>query len=193
MRIQSRLLVLPLLISCAKPVATTGASTPASPHPDLHCPPGSIPAGKAPPLGLEVWCHAQGQPGKWLREGPSISWHDNQQRASEGLFSHGKPTGPWQYWYPTGQPMEQGSFAGGVKDGVWVTYHADGTRSAEGTMVDGKHHGEWSYWSSDGQSRTVGQWKLGKKDGIWNEMNAEDRAVAERLYRDGRLVSQKDL
>jgi antitoxin component YwqK of YwqJK toxin-antitoxin module len=89
--------------------------------------------------------------------------------------------------------MEQGSFAGGVKDGVWVSYHADGARSSEGKMIDGKQHGEWSYWSSDGQSRTVGQWKLGNKDGVWREMNAEDRAVAERLYRDGRLVSQKDL
>jgi len=181
-----------ILVGCAKPVAPTEAAS-VSPHPDLHCPALSIPAGKAPPAGHEVWCHALVQSGKWQREGPSISWHDNQQRESEGLYTRDKRTGPWQFWYPTGQSKEHGNFVGGVKEGAWISYHPDGARAAEGSMVDGKQHGAWTYWAEDGQSRTVGQWKLGHKDGVWHEMNAEDRVISERRYRDGRLVSQKGL
>jgi len=181
-----------IALGCAKP-ATQSDLGPVSPHPDLQCPALSIPAGKAPPVGYEVWCHTQGEPGKWLREGPSIAWHSNAQRASEGLYAAGKRTGPWQIWYPTGQPKEQGSYVGGVKEGVWTSYHPDGTRSSEGEMVQGQQHGAWNYWSPDGQSRTEGQWKLGEKDGVWHELDADDRKVSERVYRNGRLLTQKEL
>jgi len=182
-----------LVVACAKTAPPEEAAKIVNPHPDLHCPANTIPAGKAPPQGYKVWCHQQISPGKWVRQGPTITWHDNEERASEGLYARDRKTGPWQFWYPTGQPSQQGGFVGGVKDGVWVSYHSDGQRESEGQMVDGKQHGEWNYWAEDGQTRTVGSWNLGNKDGVWNDFNAEDRAITERVFRSGRLISQKGL
>ena len=183
-----------LLAGCPKNNEVEATAAIVNPHPDLHCPAETIPAGKAPPQGYNVWCRLwQDASGTWVRQGPSITWHANEQKESEGLFASGKQTGPWRYWYPTGQSEQQGSFIGGVKEGAWVTFHASGQKESEGAMVSGTHHGEWNYWAEDGPTRTLGSWNLGKKDGVWNDFNAEDRAITERIYRNGRLISQKGL
>lgn len=159
-------------------------------HPDLQCPPGTMPAGAAPPVGLEVWCQKPSTNGTtWLRHGPVISWHSNEQRRLEGAYLEGKETGAWLYWYPTGTPQQQGSYTMGVRDGVWTSYHPDGERASEGQYVDGSEHGPWVYWNADLLTRTEGEYVLGERDGTWVDYGPDEQPVRERLYRSGRLVS----
>ena len=183
------------------PVATThatdgeaggGAPYPVG-HPDLKCPAGTQPAGYAPPHGWEVWCEKLLPNGQKLREGPSIGWHPNEQKRSEGSYADGKQHGPWLYWYPTGTPESQGGFALGVKEGVWTTYAAGGETTSEGQFVGGQEHGPWVFWNTDAATRTEGSFVLGARDGVWLDYGPDDRPVRERTYRDGRMVTMREL
>lgn len=161
-------------------------------HPDLHCPSGTIPAGKGPPNGYDAWCQKGRPNGTWVRHGPNITWHPNEQRASFGEFVEGKRSGHWEYYFPTGSIERQGSFVGGVAEGVWTAFHPSGARRSEGEMVDGKEHGTWTYWEEDG-SWSTGQWNLGQRDGVWVDHDNADVAFRERTYRSGRMVGMRDL
>jgi antitoxin component YwqK of YwqJK toxin-antitoxin module len=181
------------LLACAKkaPEAPTAAGGPN--YPDLKCATGTAPAGLAPPQGFEVWCQSVLPSGEPQREGPSIAWHPNEQRSAEGAWSVGRRTGTWQYWYPNGQLEKTGSYTNGVEDGVWVSYHENGQRMSEGQMIGGKESGAWSYWTEDGQTRTDGQWRLGLRDGVWTDFAPGDVPVREKIWRDGRLITQREL
>ncbi|MBA2319811.1 MAG: hypothetical protein H0V89_01540 [Deltaproteobacteria bacterium] len=183
-----------LATGCAKNPSTAGLeASGASPHPDLVCAPTTIPAGLAPPQGSEVWCQVALPTGTYQRQGPSIAWHANEQRSAEGGWSTGKRSGSWQFWYATGEVERTGTYVNGVEDGVWVSYHPNGERAAEGQMVDGKENGEWTYWSEDGATHTVGRWSLGLRDGTWVDYTPNETALREKVFRDGRMVSQKEL
>jgi antitoxin component YwqK of YwqJK toxin-antitoxin module len=186
--------ILACAAACAKQSGTAEvAAAAASPHPDLVCPPPLVPAGLAPPQGWEVWCQVPLPTGTFQRQGPSIAWHSNEQRSAEGTWSAGKKSGTWQYWFPTGQLEKTGNYVNGVEDGVWVNYHPTGQRAGEGQMVDGKENGEWTYWSEDGTTRTVGRWSLGLRDGVWTDFGAGDEPLREKVFRGGRMVSQKEI
>lgn len=163
-------------------------------HPDLICPENTQPAGQVPPVGYEAWCHEVTAAGRWLRRGPSLTFHNNGEKSSQGDYLADRKQGPWILWYPTGQVERQGSFAGGVEDGFWVRYHTNGEQSSEGKMVNGHEHEMWTYWSENGATRTEGNWALGKRDGTWVDFDrVTERTIAERDYRAGRLVSSREL
>jgi len=161
-------------------------------HADLICPEGTQEAGTPPPSGTEVWCHRLDASGTWLRSGPSISWHPNQHRSAQGEWKDNQRSGPWIYWHPNGAPQSHGHFSNGLKDGVWLDYHASGDPESEGAFVEGREHGPWLYWAAD-LTRVEGQWELGSRAGIWLDYEASGRASRQRDYRDGRLISQKEL
>lgn len=175
-----------------KPGAATGPELPVG-HPDLKCPAGTAAAGYAPPNGWEVWCEKFLADGTEVREGPSISWHPNEQRKAEGSWADGKQHGPWLYWFPTGTPESQGSFAMGNKEGVWTTFQSNGERASEGQFVSGAEHGPWVYWNTDALTRTEGSYVLGNRDGIWRDYGPDDKPVRERVYRDGRMITMREL
>lgn len=186
------ILIFPLLLGCPKKPAQVDDD--AGPlHPDLVCPDDTIGVGAGPPVGTEVWCHKGLPSGRWVRQGPVIKWHANGQRAWEGEFSDDRRTGAWNFWYPTGIQEKQGSFVNGSEEGLWTTFHPSGDRASEGQMVDGREHGPWSYWSEDGATRTEGAWILGERDGIWLDYGTDNVAVRERVYRTGRLTTQREL
>lgn len=191
---RARALVALLLLAGCPPKSTTPVA-PVLPvgHPDLVCPPGTQPAGHAPPHGQEVWCETPLRDGSAVREGPSIAWHTNEQRKAEGTWAAGKQNGPWLYWYPTGTPEMQGSFAMGVKEGVWTSFQANGERSAEGQFVDGKEHGPWTFWNAEQLTRTEGSYVLGLREGTWTDYGPDGKAVRERIYRAGRMVTVREL
>ena len=182
-----------LLIGCSPKGASPLDAAAAASHPDLRCAPGTVAAGAAPPQGWEAWCVKPLATGTSVREGPSIQWHTNEARKAEGSYVADKQHGPWLYWYPTGTPQMQGSFASGVREGVWTSYHADGERASEGLYVDGNEHGTWTYWNTETLTRTEGEYILGGRDGAWIDYSADDTGVRERIYRNNRLVSQREL
>ena len=155
-------------------------------------------AGGQRPLGRAVGrgdpdvavAHEQDRVGRRRRGGDQ---EDNEQRKAEGNFADGRQNGAWLYWYATGTPESQGMFAMGAKEGVWTTFQANGERSSEGQFVGGEEHGPWTFWNADVLTRTEGSFVLGDRDGIWLDYGPEDKPVRERIYRDGRMITMREL
>lgn len=173
--------------ACAKPSAPTAVR--AEPiHPELQCPAGTLAMGAVPPAGREAWCTQAG-----MRTGPSLTWHDNGQKASQGAWTADQRTGPWLYWHANGQLAEQGSYAGGVKEGVWTTFDPLGHRLSEGAWVSGGRDGSWMFWDPEAQTRTEAQYVLGSREGTWIEYSPEGTALRRWTYRDDRQLDMQSL
>lgn len=185
-------LILPLAVACGPKGSTEAVPSAASTHPDLQCPPGTWSAGEGPPAGVEVWCELR-SPSEAVRQGPSIHWYENGRRRSEGGWVAGKPHGEWRHWHPNGTPQARGTLAHGLREGVWTTYHPDGTRESEGNYVGGKQHGPWIFWDDEALTRTEGLFELGDRSGRWVDVDPGGVEIRERVYRNGRLVNQREL
>lgn len=101
-------------------------------------------------------------------------------------------------------------FTGTVDD-----FYPDGVRKARFQLVDGKAEGAWVEWHPDGAIRFYSEWRAGKGDGpfvyfhpngeiservtaradIWDGVaegwQPDGRKAFERVYRAGKLVSEK--
>ena len=185
------LLAVVALMGCRKDPPLPAIAVPA--HPDLQCPPGTLPAGTAPPQGDTVWCEITNAAGLKVREGPSLEWHPNERRRAEGSYVAGERHGEWLYWYATGSPEARGSYAIGVKEGVWTTYHPNGDRASEGMFVGGAEHGPWVFFDPTSGTRTEGEYVLGERTGPWIDYGEHGRPVRERIYRNGRVIDQREL
>ncbi|MEN0063426.1 MAG: hypothetical protein AAGA48_14840 [Myxococcota bacterium] len=181
-----------LAIGCAKPVPPTEVRQ-APVHPDLQCPAGTVAAGLAPPQGHEAWCEKPVQVGPVLRVGPSLTWHTNGEKASQGSWEAGLRTGPWLFWHPNAQLSEQGAYSADEKQGIWTTYDSSGRRTAEGSFVAGSRDGDWIFWDPSAQTRTEGRYELGEREGKWVEFDPEGRPVRERDFRDDRMLNVRSL
>jgi len=193
MRSMAIVMAAALLMGCPPKAPPQSTANPGPAYSEITCPLGTVVAGYAPPTGSEVWCQRPNLDGTFTRHGPAITWHGNGEKASEGSYREGKSDGPWLYWYPTATPERQGSYALGKPEGVWTSYHPNGERASEGQMVDGKEHGRWTYWNAETLTRIEGEYILGDRDGVWMDFGPDDRPVRERIYRTGRLVSQREL
>lgn len=182
-----------LLGGCAKRSDAVVDAGPPKGHPDLQCPAGTAPEGYGPPVGKSAWCVLALPDGRRVKEGPSMEWHDTGTRAVTGSWSNDRMSGEWVRYYPTGTPESRGAYLNGKKDGVWTTFAATGEKTAEGPFVDGVEHGNWTFWSTDTLTRTEGAYVLGNRDGRWLDYSPEGKPVRERIYRDGRLVTQREL
>lgn len=178
--------------ACAKPVAPTPVRA-APIHPELQCPAGTFAAGAAPPQGNEAWCEQRPEAGPSVRVGPSLTWHDNGQKASQGGYAQDLQAGPWLSWHANGQLAEQGAYAVGVKEGVWTAYDSQGRRLSEGPYAAGQPDGSWTFWNPDDQTRTEGQYVLGKREGTWVEYAPEGTPVKERTFRNDRQLDIRTL
>lgn len=183
-----------LLAACAHTTGPQPAVGPTVGSPELQCPPGTQPNGYDPPDGLEVWCTLMRADGKIVREGPSITWHPSGvAKASEGSFSADTKNGVWTTFYPTGTPESRGEYVMGKKEGLWTTFAVTGEKTAEGPFVGGVEQGPWTFWNTDTLTRAEGVYVLGGRDGVWIDYSPEGKAVRERIYREGRLISQREL
>lgn len=163
-------------------------------HPELVCEEGAITGGKIPPVGFEAWCHRPTPEGRWYREGPSISWHPNGQKAAQGLYEGGKRNGEWTLWFANGNVQKRLTYQFGAEEGLMLEYHPDGAKAAEGMMAAGLATGAWQYWSADGTVRTEGQWKAGKQDGEWVAYDTvTEKPIKVTVYRGGRMTTSKAL
>lgn len=185
-------LLLAVMIACKPKALPEPPPEPKPIHPDLICPVDTVGTGTPPPGGTEVWCQKTLVTGRTVRHGPTITWHPNETRASMGDYAEGVIHGPWVTWYPTGVQESQGSFVRGIKNGLWTEFHLNGARKSEGEYVEGKENGPWIFWAED-LTRTEGQFVLGQRDGVWTDYSPEGVPVRERVYRTGRLVSQREL
>lgn len=180
--------LLALLAGCPKQTATEQAVNAA-----IACPAGTQPAGKAPPEGFEAWCQRVAPTGEVTREGPAITWHPDGTRASAGSYAVNRKSGFWSTYYPDGKPQAEGSYEVGVQVGLWKEYHPSGELKTEGEYAAGKPHGYWTYWHPNGQLLTAGDLVEGDKTGTWIEYDEQGKPKTERVYRNGRVLSQREL
>lgn len=163
-------------------------------HPELQCPEETDEAGAPPPDGLEVWCQLPAVGGLGaVRQGPSITFHPNGQKAAMGEWRGGKQDGLWNTWYDDGQPQSEGTFLNGQKQGFWTEYHATGHRMSAGQMIDDVPDGEWTYWNEQGGKAVTGAWVNGERQGEWYDYASDGVAVRVKIYQLGRMISQREL
>jgi antitoxin component YwqK of YwqJK toxin-antitoxin module len=76
---------------------------------------------------------------RWIREGLFTAYHENGQRASEGMYDDGLETGTWR------------------------DYHDNGQLAAEGEYVNGKEHGVWRHWDREGREEKPTRYEHGEE------------------------------
>jgi hypothetical protein len=123
------------------------------------CPPGTERRGAAPPDGLEAWCERGGS-----REGPSLRWHENGERAEALVWRGGKRNGHSTLWADDGQVAQEGVYAEDERQGRWTTYTM-GRKHIEGDFRDGEQHGAFVEYGGNGRKIAEGRFHDGEPCG----------------------------
>ena len=61
-----------------------------------------------------------------------------------------------------------------------------------GKDVGDRQEGGWTYWDEEG-NREEGACERGQRTGPWLSFTSDDIPTRERIYRNGRLISQRGL
>jgi antitoxin component YwqK of YwqJK toxin-antitoxin module len=135
---------------------------------------------------------------------PVVTWHNQQQKESEGWMVrsnftinakvdwwNGKieitrsetegtdvKTGKWTEWYANGTVKFEGMFEEGVAVDQHVWWHPNGQKMLAGTYDSGMQEGRWTEWHATGMKQVEGDYLAGRKTGTWTTW-AEDGLVAD--------------
>lgn len=147
-----------------------------------------------------------------LRHGPAAWFHEDGTKTSEGEYTDGYQTGPWEYWYPSGvwkqryiyddkgkthgpyvwdledgSPRARGAFWHGTRDGDWE-WHAEPKheRTIRG-YHRGKNHGHEAGWYHGGQLAYSHHWDMGQRVGEWVEHYPDGAPKLKCTYENGLL------
>ena len=96
-----------------------------------------------------------------------ISYFLNEKKEAVYTIKNGKENGRVEFYYPTEEIMEQGSFNEGEKDGKWIRWSINGNKLAEANYVQGKKDGKWLIWDERGIKRYEMFYSKGQKIGVW--------------------------
>jgi len=80
--------------------------------------------------------------------GPSVRWHGDGLKESEGAFSDGKKHGPWRYWYANGQIRDEVIYDKGLRHGTCKRWAPDGQASRTFECVAGRRKGPVVKWAA---------------------------------------------
>lgn len=142
-----------------------------------------------------------------LRKNPSIldsmyvSYFQNGQPKSKGLFKMNKPVGEWEYYYENGNIKMKGEVRDNESYGVWTYYFENGNTDMEGELKKNVKQGNWKYYFENGKIKSIGDFVDGKKEGTWEyyyedevlKANAEfhkDKGKYTEFYSDGKRKSE---
>ncbi|MDA1049932.1 MAG: hypothetical protein O3C40_05565 [Planctomycetota bacterium] len=145
----------------------------------------------------QIWGRESYREGKQLV--PVVTWHDRQQKESEGWMVrsnftiHAKidwwngkieitraetegedaKTGKWTEWYAHGTVKFEGTFESGnaVEQHVW--WHPNGQKMLAGTYASGMQDGRWTEWHANGVKQVEGNYIAGVKTGTWTIWSEE--------------------
>ncbi len=194
MRSALLLFMLPtVLLGCPKKPDPVEIVEEVDPYPALVCPEGTEKKGKPPPEGMKVWCMRFTPAGQWINEGGYIEFHETGEKKLEGSWANNRREGTFKTFYMSGQIETEEIYYEGKAEGIWIEYHENGQKRAEGEKANGKETGPWLYWHDNGNKWKEGVWKNGEPDGTWLEFDPDGTPKIERLYKFGRLLTQKVL
>ena len=81
-------------------------------------------------------------------DGPSVRWHSNGVKESEGAFLGGRKHGPWRYWYDNGRMRDEVIYDMGLRHGTYKRWAPDGQASRTFECVAGRRKGPIAKWSA---------------------------------------------
>ena len=145
------------------------------------CPSGTRLEGQAPsaklikqlkedqkmPSSFEAVCVID-RPRGALRHGEYRRWYGDGETLRESVtYEGGVKHGPYVYYYPSGQVLEQGTHQYGLKQGRFSSFHKTGAIHIEGEYVDNKRSGDFVVTSDNGMNIQKGPYFMGHKHGKW--------------------------
>ena len=145
------------------------------------CPSGTKLEGRAPsaklikqlkkeqkmPYDWEAVCVIE-RPRGTLRHGEYRRWYADGVTLRESvMYEGGVKHGPYTYYYPSGQILEQGTHQYGLKQGRFSTFHKNGAVHVEGEYADNKRSGDFTVTSDNGMNIQKGPYFMGQKHGKW--------------------------
>lgn len=101
--------------------------------------------------------------GNYVKQGRSIAWYENGQKAGQMWYENDKPNGPEYSWHENGKKKMHGQSTGGLATGRWTEWYDNGQKQSEGEYVDGERHGLWTFWGPSGQVVENVEYRYGKK------------------------------
>ena len=99
--------------------------------------------------------------------GVYISYYQDDVKEAVYSIKDGVENGSVEFYYPTTEIMEQGSFKSGLKHGKWVRWSVKGNKLAEASYSKGKKDGAWLIWDELGIKRYEMYYTNGVKTGTW--------------------------
>jgi antitoxin component YwqK of YwqJK toxin-antitoxin module len=126
------------------------------------------------------------------KEGPSITWENETQIASEGRFVHGQREGLWSWWHENGTKRPEGSFRADRMIGPVSAWNENG--GIEQRVVYGEDGARLSasFWYENGQLMCAGTYVDESVSGWWIWFNEDGSLNLERsgLYATGRKIPE---
>lgn len=84
--------------------------------------------------------------------GPFVSFYENGQKQSEGVYKKGEMAGTWKYYYENGQLESLDEYSDGIPSGKWTSYYENGQiRESKQYNTDGNLEGSFTEWYDNGQ------------------------------------------
>lgn len=108
----------------------------------------------------------------------------------------GRETGAWSFWYPSGEPREEGAFEDGHRTGPWLQRYPSGQRRSFGERVwnpatqRSEREGVWFFWHPSGMEAARGVYRAGLREGRWeytNEDGSLDGVASGEYHADQKL------
>lgn len=131
----------------------------------LDCPRGTVPWGGKAVKGADgLYCvtAASARSREPVREGPSLTFHQNGARRLEGRWEKGQRTGHWLTWSDRGTKESEMDWVAGKREGLYVAYWPNGKRSAEAHYRDDKMDGESKTWDDRGKLMAITEYAADK-------------------------------
>lgn len=169
----------------------TASQAAASGDTALLCPEGGELFGSPPPKGREEWCGVTLPTGAIQRSGAAREYTSEGRLKAAGVYAANQRTGHWWFFDDDGAVEREGDYTSGAESGYWFHYDDQGV-SAEGAMKNGGRHGIWVSYDEE-RRPSQGTWVDGERDGVWVEFDEDNNPTRERVYRRGRLISQREL
>ena len=145
----------------------------------------------------QIWAREFYREGKQLV--PVVTWHDRQQKESEGWMVRSNftiranvdwwngtieitreetagedaKTGKWTEWYANGTVKFEGTFEAGIAVEQHVWWHPNGQKMLAGTYESGMQEGRWTEWHASGMKQVEGDYIAGIKSGTWTTWSEE--------------------
>ena len=116
------------------------------------------------------------------RHGQYESYFDNGQLAMRGNFTHGDPTGTWEFWYPSGKPQQTFEWTGQVTPRLRIVASWDSTGRPGVTNGNGL----WQGVMTPLKRRYGGPVINGLPQGVWESRAlSSEKLMTMELYEQG--------